>query len=298
MTFWHTSWPSFGAPRLVRSGRSQCSGRLFRCRGAFPHPGGLRPRLYWVAARGTRRPAGNRAHCACRWPPPRQGRWACSKSYPFWAPQWGCPWRVPPASIFGCVRCGGWRVWTRSLTRPVSRTVRRSTGDSAGAPGLFRVDTHTSSCGSEDASQDPVRVCLCLLFLAGSGGPASRARSGAPPLFLWPLCLSASLGPLQAGVAPVLVFCLPSPPPFCFFACAVFCPVVAFLRCRALSLPAGMYKKNINYLTCRPALVAVSWLACLVAHGVLELTPRTFHLQQKGGESIKGGARAVGEGTC
>ena len=38
-----------GAPRLVRSGRSRCSGRLYRRlrrRGAFRHPGGLRPRLY------------------------------------------------------------------------------------------------------------------------------------------------------------------------------------------------------------------------------------------------------------
>ena len=65
-----------GAPRLVRSGRSRCSSRLSRRRGAFPHPGSLRPRLYWAAARGTRRPAENRAHCACGWPPPRQGRWA------------------------------------------------------------------------------------------------------------------------------------------------------------------------------------------------------------------------------
>ena len=47
----------------------------------------------------------------------------------------------------------------------------------------------------------PVRVCVCVLFLAGSGGPASRARSGAPHLFLWPLCLSALLGPLRAVVA-------------------------------------------------------------------------------------------------
>ena len=62
------------APRLVRCGRSRCSGRLSRRRGAFPHPGGLRPRLYWVAARGTRRPAENRAHCACRWPLPWLGR--------------------------------------------------------------------------------------------------------------------------------------------------------------------------------------------------------------------------------
>ena len=89
-----------GAPRLVQSGRSRCSGRLSRRRGAFPHLGGLGPRLYWAAARGTRRPAENRSHCACRWPPPRQGRWARSASYPFGAPRWGCPPRVPPAPVF------------------------------------------------------------------------------------------------------------------------------------------------------------------------------------------------------
>ena len=63
----------------------------------------------------------------------------------------------------------------------------------------------------------PVRVCVCLLFLAGSGGLASRARFGAPHLFLWPFCLSALLGPLRAGIAPVLVLSLPSPPPSFFF---------------------------------------------------------------------------------
>ena len=67
----------------------------------------------------------------------------------------------------------------------------------------------------------PVRVCVCSSFLAGSGGPASRALFGAPPLFLWPLCLSALLGPLRAWVAPFLVLCLPSPcftsPPFSSF---------------------------------------------------------------------------------
>ena len=40
----------------------------------------------------------------------------------------------------------------------------------------------------------PARVCVCLLFLAGSGRPAFWARCGAPYLFLWPLWLSASLG--------------------------------------------------------------------------------------------------------
>ena len=50
---WRASWPRVDAPCLVRSGRSRCSGRLSRRRGAFPLPGGCRPRLYWVAARGT-----------------------------------------------------------------------------------------------------------------------------------------------------------------------------------------------------------------------------------------------------
>ena len=49
----------------------------------------------------------------------------------------------------------------------------------------------------------PLAAVVCVLCLAGSDGPASRARSGAPHLFLWPLCLSALLGPLRAGVAPL-----------------------------------------------------------------------------------------------
>ena len=105
--FWRASWPRVGAPLFIRSGRSRCSGWLScRC-GALSQPGGCRPRLYWPAARGTWRPAENRAHCACRWPLPRQGCWARSASYTFGAPRWRCPWRVPPASVLGCVRCGG-----------------------------------------------------------------------------------------------------------------------------------------------------------------------------------------------
>ena len=97
-------------PALVRrasSGlRSWCSGRLSHRRGAFFHPRGCSPRHYWAAAWGRWRPAGNQAHRACRWPLSRQGRWACSASYPLGVPRWGYPWRVPPASVFGCVRCG------------------------------------------------------------------------------------------------------------------------------------------------------------------------------------------------
>ena len=186
-----------GALLLVRSSRSRCSCRLSRRRGAFSQPGGLRPRLYWVAARGTRRPAENRAHCACRWPPPRQGLWARSALYLFGALRWGCPWRVPPASILGRVRCGGWRVWTPSLTRPSSRTVRRSTGDSVGAPGLFCVDADTSPCGSEDATPGSP-ACVRVLVRPGRVG-----RAGLPGAF-W----CASPFPFAASS-----FCFAWPPP-------------------------------------------------------------------------------------
>ena len=38
LPLWRASWPRVGAPLLVRSGRSWCSGRLSGRRGAFPHP--------------------------------------------------------------------------------------------------------------------------------------------------------------------------------------------------------------------------------------------------------------------
>ena len=53
-----------------------------------------------------------------------------------------------------------WRGRTRSLTRPVSRTVRPSTEDSAPAPGLFRVGAVTTSFGSEEATPGS-RACVC-----------------------------------------------------------------------------------------------------------------------------------------
>ena len=84
-----------------------------------------------------------------------------------------------------------WRVWTRSLTRPVSRTVRLATGDSAGAPGLFRVDADTAPFGSEDATPGS-RACVRVRALLGrvrrAGLPG--AFSCASP-FLWPFWRAA-----------------------------------------------------------------------------------------------------------
>ena len=141
----------------------------------------------------------------------------------------GCPWRVAPASVFGCVRCGRFRVWT-----PVSCTVCCSTGDSAGAPGLFRVDADISTFGSEDATPRS-RVCVRVRVLLGR---LRRARLpglfGCGPPLLWLLCPSALPGPLRAGIAPFLSFCLPS-----FFSLSLFSLPSLRLCCPLLSVLSG-----------------------------------------------------------
>ena len=72
-----------------------------------------------------------------------------------------------------------------SLTRPVSRTVRRSTGTYPVHRGCVVWTPTSPLAGRRTPCLGPVRVCVCSSVLAGSGGPASRARSGAPHLFLW-----------------------------------------------------------------------------------------------------------------
>ena len=203
----------------------------------FPIPRGLRPQIYWAAARGRWRLAENRALCACRWPLPRQGLWARSASYPFRAPRWGCPWRVPPASVLGCVRCVGWRVWTRSLTRPVSRTARLSTGDSAGAPGLFRVDADTSPCGSEDATPGS-RACVRARALVGQVG-----RAGLPGAF-W--CAS------PFPVAALSLFSVRPPPGLSRPVCCVF--FFSSLCAPPLSLAFRVFRPGVPWAlaSCSP----------------------------------------------
>ena len=86
-----------------------------------------------------------------------------------------------------------WRVWTQSLTRPVSRTVRLATGDSAGAPGLSRVDADTALFGSEDAtpgSRASVRLCALLGRVGRAGLPGAFWCASS---FLWPFLVHSLL---------------------------------------------------------------------------------------------------------
>ena len=124
-----------------------------------------------------------------------------------------------------------WRLWTRSLTRPVSRTVRLATGDSAGAPGLFRVDADTAPFGSENATPGS-RACVRVRALLGRFG-----RAGLPGAFwcaspfLWPFLVRSLLvrPPLGWG-CPVCGCCW-----FFFFLLLVpFPPLVAPSLCPAL----------------------------------------------------------------
>ena len=205
-----------GAPRLVRSGRSRCSGRLSRRRGAFPHPGSLRPRLYWAAARGTRRPAENRAHCACRWPPPRQGRWAL-RVVPVRGPAMGLSLAGPSGVGLG-LRALRWLACADPVTDASGFPYRPSFDG-----GLGRC-TGAVSCGRRHL---PLRVggrharvpCVfaCACF------PGRVGRAGLPGAF-W----CASPFPLAA-----LSFCFAWPPPGwgcpSLFRCCCLSPLVVFL---------------------------------------------------------------------
>ena len=99
------------------------------------------------------------------------------------------------------------RVRTRSLTRPVCRTVSLPRADLAGALGGCFVWTPTRPLsGRRSPRPGPAHVCLCMLFLAGSGGPASRAGFGVPHLSLGRFLLLLCSAPSGLGL-PLLVFC-------------------------------------------------------------------------------------------
>ena len=222
---WRALWPRVGAPRLVQSERSRCSGWLSRRRGAFPHPGGLRPRLYWVAARGTRRPAENRAHCACRWPPAEAGALGSLRVVPVRGPAMGLSLAGPSGVGLG-LRALRWL----ACVDPVS--------DASGFPyrpsfdgGLGRC-TRAVSCGRR---QGPFRVggrhprvpfmCACACF------PGRVWRAGLPGACWW-------TSPFLVAVPAALLVCwapsglrLPRLPCLLVFLPLMCAPLVSSIPC-------------------------------------------------------------------
>ena len=105
--------------------------------------------------------------------------------------------------------------------------------DSAGAPGLFRVEAITSPCGSENATPGS-RACVCVLVR-----PGRVRRAGLPGAFgcASPFSLAAlsfCLAPLPAGWGcPFCGSLVAFPPTFFFFLPAV--PLSARPPCLFLS---------------------------------------------------------------
>ena len=123
--------------------------------------------------------------------------------------------RVPRPVCPGCGRCGRVDPAPAPQRAPLRAGVARCGGGGRASPGgVPSAVVRGAWCQALSLPRPPVLwsgqpgfrcacVFVCVLCLAGSGGPASRARSGAPHLFLWPLCRSTLLGPLRAGVAPL-----------------------------------------------------------------------------------------------
>ena len=137
---------------------------------------GFRPEINWAAAPRTWRPAENWVLGACRWPPPRRGRWALSALHRFRAPRWGCPWRVPPALLSCCLRCGGLgsvdpvtHASPFPCRLPLDGALGRCTrGISCGRRLLpFRV-------GGRHAQVPCVCACACFAWLGYAGWPPGR----------------------------------------------------------------------------------------------------------------------------
>ena len=161
-------------------------------------------------------------------------------------------------------------MWTRSLTRPVSRTVRLATVDSAGAPGLFRVDADTAPFGSEDATPGS-RVCVRVRALLGRVGRAGLLGAFwcASP-FLWPFLVRSLIVRPPLGWSCSVCGCCwfffftfsPSPP----LVVPPLCPALRVFRPR---VPWALASCRPPPLVFRPPPPVVSGVSCFpVAWGL------------------------------
>ena len=162
----------------------------------FPTPGAWPPALLGGCAGHAE--AGQEPDSLCLpLAPAEAGALGSLRVVPVRAPAMGLS-LAGPSSVVLRLRALRWLACVDPVTDASgSWTVRRSTGDLAGAPGLFCVDADTSLLGSEDATPGS-RACVRVLALLGQVG-----RAGLPRAF-W----CASPFPLAA-----LAFCFAWPPP-------------------------------------------------------------------------------------
>ena len=255
------------APRPVRS--------LSVLRSAFPTPWclspprGLTPPALLGGCTGHAEAGRELGSMCLPLAPAEAGALGSLASYPFGAPRWGCPWRVAPASVLGCVRCGGWRVWTRSLTRPVSRTVHRSMGDSAAAPGAVSCGRRhlPLRVGGRHAWVPCVCACACSFWPGQAGRPPGRVLvrlTFSIGRFVFLLCLAPSgLGlPLSWSFAFAFFFFVFPILRCFFFPCALFVScLLSFPAPGALGLGAlccWFCWPRASWLTMRPRSLCVA----------------------------------------
>ena len=109
----------------------------------------------------------------------------------------------------------------------------------------------------------PVRVCVCVSLLAGSGGLASRARCGAPHLFLWPVLLRSLFAPPPPGWGRAFFLSFGAPrlsPAFLVFGPGL--PALGVLPPR----PFSFLRTPFLFSLCAPV---VSCVPCFPAQGAL-----------------------------
>ena len=139
--------------------------------------------------------------------------------------------------------------------------------------------------GRRTPHPSPVRVCLFSFLLAGSGGPASWARSGAPHLSFGRFVLLLCLAPSGLGLplsCPLVCLCsfLPfffsfplSAPPLSFVFCG-FRPRVYWALALSAPVPPRMFFLSCScFLPSSLVFVAARWVWCLLPAILLFLLP-------------------------
>ena len=139
-------------------------------------PGAVAPRFTGRLPDLLGRPAENQAHCVCRWPLPRQGRWARCVSYPVRLPRWGCPWRVSPASVLDSVRCD--ELACLNPVTDVSGFLYRPSFDGGLTQCTGAISckprNHPFRVGERHAQVLRMQSCACSSWPGRAGGPPGR----------------------------------------------------------------------------------------------------------------------------